>query len=378
LIALANHIEGATAKSAPEWIEIPLGNHDHAQGMQVLDAESGAKLLSNFNSLKESKGAKFKGLPVYFGHPDDPALAARYPDKRSRGWIRQMEVSNEALRLHVDWTPLGRREVEDEEVAFVSPRWGVQKIANTTRNVRPTSLISVGLVNEPNLRDVAPLINEGGGSTLPPWIHLIAGTEPTASEDEVKAALQKKADDAGKIEEVRRTRDEYKAASDRHQKAHEDLQAALSNSKAEADQALGNEKARADAAELALSNERKARIGLIVGGLITGGRITKAEEAGVIEQLSNAGDGFDALVTTLSNKAPVIHTGASQTANLGSRRNKVDDAQEGESTRQSTVIRLVNERMAETGEEYSVAFNNVRQANAVLFDAMKKPAAASK
>jgi hypothetical protein len=83
VIALANHVAADTVKkTAPEWIEIPLGNHDHAQAMQVLDAESAAKMLSNFNTLKESRGARFKGLPVYFGHPDDPKLAAQYPDKR--------------------------------------------------------------------------------------------------------------------------------------------------------------------------------------------------------------------------------------------------------------------------------------------------------
>ena len=29
-----------------------------------------------------------KGVPVYWGHPDVPELAHKYPDKRAKGWIK--------------------------------------------------------------------------------------------------------------------------------------------------------------------------------------------------------------------------------------------------------------------------------------------------
>ena len=40
-----------------------------------------------------------------------------------------MEAADTGLRLKTDWTPLGRHEVEDEEVAYFSPRWSVTEDA---------------------------------------------------------------------------------------------------------------------------------------------------------------------------------------------------------------------------------------------------------
>lgn len=415
-------------KAVPEWIEIPLGNHDHRVAMQVFDKAGAEEMLTNFRSL----GARSKGLPIYEGHPDvDPK---RWPDKSAKGWIKEMELTNSALRLRIKWNAAGHDLVANEKYAYFSPTWGCVAIQGRAGALRPIRLRSVGLVNEPNI-GVMPLTNEQskGTPTMPPWLlellglpadtteeqlrdalatrlkavadaalanetalghlaglaailvnempendesqdradflawmHELLGTDPATGVDGLKTALQDKVTKAGHIERVQKARGILNLAARNHSDAYQQLETAMSNeqtARTTAETELAN-------ARNAFSAERTARAELVISNLISAGKLRKADADAKLTELSNAGEGFDALVTTLSNASPVLPTGAAHTANLGSRKGTSEESQ--------TVIELVNERMSEKGEDYRTAFNQVKKEKPELFAAMKQPATATK
>jgi len=418
----------AQEKPVPEWIEIPLGNHDHRVAMQIFDKTAAEEMLANFRAL----GPRSKGLPIYEGHPDvDPE---RWPDKSAKGWIKEMELTNDALRLRIKWNAAGHDLVANEKYAYFSPTWGCVAIKGRAGALRPIRLRSVGLVNEPNI-GVMPLTNEQpkGTPTMPPWLlellglpadtteeqlrdalaarlkavtdgaltnetatsnlaalglilvndmpdgdeaqdradflawmHELLGTDPATGVEGLKTALQDKVDKAGLVERVKKARGIIDLAHRNHSEAYQQLETAMSNeqtARTTAETELAN-------ARSAFSAERTARAELVIANLISTGKLRKADAAAKLTELSNAGEGFDALVTTLNNASPVLPTGAAHTANLGSRK--------GTSEQSQTVIELVNERMSEHGEDYRTAFNKVKKDKPELFAAMKQPATATK
>ena len=425
-IELAN--SATEEKPVPEWIEIPLGNHDHRVARQVFDREAGEEMLANFKSL----GPRSKGIPIYLGHPD--VDAKRWPDKSAKGWIKEMKLSNDALRLRIKWNKAGHDLVANEEFAYFSPTWGCVPIKGRTGALRPIRLRSVGLVNEPNI-GVMPLTNETQteGPTMPPWLlellgltseateeevraalaakltglatattsnetylgaigalgdilinalpendesqdradfltwmHDLLGTDPATGVEGLKSALQDKVSKSALVDRVKSARKAITAAHDAHNAAYQTLETAMSNevtARTTAETELAN-------ARTAFNTERKMRSELIVSNLIASGKLRKADAEAKITELSNAGEGFDALVTTLSNAAPVLPTTGALTKDLANRKGTTQES--------ATVLDLVNERMTEKNEDYRTAFNHVKKDNPELFAAMKQPATATK
>ena len=424
-IELSNSTE---EKPVPDWIEIPLGNHDHRVALQVFDKESAEQIIANFRSL----GKRSKGLPFYEGHPDvDPA---RWPDRSAKGWIKDMALTDTALRLKVVWNAAGHDLVANEKYAYFSPTWGCLPVQGRSGALRPIRLRSVGLVNEPNI-GVMPLTNEQskGTPTMPPWLlellglsadateeqlrdaiaaklkaaqdaalaneslqgafaalgaillneapegdqaedradflawmHELLGTDPATGMDGLKTALADKVTKAGHVERVQKAQGIARLAHRQHMEARDQLEATLNNeqtARTTAETELAN-------VRTAFTAERTARAELVVSNLISSGKLRKADAEAKTTELCNAGDGFDALATTLSNASPVLPTGAAATANLGSRK--------GTSETSATVLELVNERMTDAGEDYRTAFNKVKKDKPELFAAMQQPATATK
>ncbi|MBQ6245494.1 MAG: hypothetical protein IJK04_01405, partial [Kiritimatiellae bacterium] len=86
-------------------IFIPFGEWDYAGTCrQRLDRAHGERIANELNA-RVAKGEP--GIPVYQGHPDVPALAAKYPDKGALGWVTKIELANEngkdGLALTVEW-----------------------------------------------------------------------------------------------------------------------------------------------------------------------------------------------------------------------------------------------------------------------------------
>jgi len=331
-IALGNQL--ADVKTPPDWIEIPFGNHDHKEGLQVFDREAADAILSNFNAQK--KGKRFAGLPVYVGHPDHPRFADSYKDKSAKAWIKEMAVTPDALRLRTAWNARGSDLVANEEYKYFSPTWGAVPIAGRSGAYKPVRLKSIGLTNEPNI-GVMPLTNEKETmKILPPWLVKLLGLADDATEEQVKEKL---------AEVMARLGEPEKAAAE-----------------------LANERSARAGAEAAFANERKARVELLVSNAIAQGRITLAEKEKTLTELCNAGEAFAGKSAELASKPPLLKTGAAHTANLGQRKESSDAA--------TAVLTLVNARMDQNREDYDTAFARVRKDKPELFANMKQPAKA--
>ena len=131
-------------------IFIPFGewNYD-GQSRQRLDRAHGEKIANELNA-RVAKGDP--GIPVYQGHPDVPALAAKYPDKGALGWITRIELVNESpdgravpgLALTVEWDRDPGRGFR-----WFSPYWLANSRDGGTYIV--DEIASIGLVNNPNI-----------------------------------------------------------------------------------------------------------------------------------------------------------------------------------------------------------------------------------
>ncbi|MBL9178109.1 MAG: hypothetical protein JNM65_08595 [Verrucomicrobiaceae bacterium] len=138
--------------------------------LQRIDAQAGNSMLDDLGGWLKRK---LVGRPIFNGHPyhPDKSEAAKWPDKRSRGTIREITVGNEGITLEPSYNQLGKGEVEDGQFLFHSPQWrmepvmganGAQEVKHGMPVFRPVSLHSAGLTNNPNL-DVPALVaaNEG-------------------------------------------------------------------------------------------------------------------------------------------------------------------------------------------------------------------------
>lgn len=136
------HPLGASGKP----IFIPFGEWKYdGQSRQRLDRAHGEKIANELNA-RVAKGDP--GIPVYQGHPDVPALAAKYPDKGALGWVVRAELANEdgkdGLALTVEWDRDPGRGFR-----WFSPYWLANGREGSTYVV--DSIASIGLVNNPNI-----------------------------------------------------------------------------------------------------------------------------------------------------------------------------------------------------------------------------------
>ena len=156
LYALANELNLGEAKSGT--IRVPFGRWDF--GAKKLDdgrsvffvqelAKDGAERMAAKINAGVADGEK--GVPVYWGHPDVPELAHKYPDKRAKGWIKSAAVEAGALVLHVEWL----EENATDGFGWFSPYWGgpATDLGEGRYLKHLDSLTSVALVNIPNIQE---------------------------------------------------------------------------------------------------------------------------------------------------------------------------------------------------------------------------------
>lgn len=126
-------------------IFIPFGEWKYdGKSRQRLDRTHGEKIANELNA-RVAKGEP--GIPVYQGHPDVPALAAKYPDKGALGWVVRAELANEdgkdGLALTVEWDRDPGRGFRWFSPYWLASREGGTYIVN--------EIASIGLVNNPNI-----------------------------------------------------------------------------------------------------------------------------------------------------------------------------------------------------------------------------------
>lgn len=161
IYALANELN--LDRSNAGTITIPFGTWDYGE-KKVESKGGGGERTLFFRQTLDLQGASAiaaqiadsiakgeKGVPVYWGHPDVPELAHKYPDKRAKGWITSASVEDGKLVLSVDW-------LEDKATdgfGWFSPFWTgpVKENGDGTALMHVESLTSVALINMPNIKE---------------------------------------------------------------------------------------------------------------------------------------------------------------------------------------------------------------------------------
>jgi hypothetical protein len=345
-------VESLTAESnnyqvAADTMLIPYGDHPHKNGVQRFTREHADSMVSNFNGFLSKLGRLFGGLPVYIGHPDDPAFSNQHTDSKSYAWIMGMEARDDGLALIPKWSKPGEEIVSNAHYKFFSPRWACKPIGqeNGKAILAPIRLISVGLTNIPQIAGIPPLANETiAEGAVPPdkpketgmellkKLLALLGLAETCTEEDCLA-------------EIGKMKTGMEAASTEANQAKAELANAQTNFQA----------------------ERGARIEMLISNALVAGILTPAQKEQWLNDLAN---NFAEKTMELSNMKPAMNV-TSQTKSLGSRKPET-------LSNRDRVLTLVNERMDKNGEDYETAFAAVRKENQGLFDVMKQPAKPTK
>ena len=341
IYALANELN--LDRSNTGTITIPMGTWDYGEKKledgrtlyfrQTLDRD-GAMAIANQIAASIAKGEK--GVPVYWGHPDVPELANKYPDKRAKGWIKaasvnypRNDVEHGCLVLTVEWL----EEDATEGFGWFSPYWTgpVTETGNGQAMMNVNALASVALVNMPNIQEFR-LANElqdtnnaaeaEKGNTMnitKEELCKLLGLPPEATDEQIRTALT----EAGEAKEALATeKTKVEAAQAEAKTANDDCA-----------------KAKAD-----LANERAAHVGILLDNAIADGRISVAGRAAWEKRLT---DDFAAGKVALANEKPL-------------KRESAVAGQEREKRNSIDLVALANERMAKhSGMDYMTAFAQV-------------------
>lgn len=251
-------------------IHIPFGTWDYDDHItQTLDRAHAEAIA---NELQSQIAAGEPGIPVYQGHPDVPEYAGKYPDKGALGWVKKIMVNENGMDLEVEWD-----RDPGKGFGWFSPYWEGSPSEVSTKegkkNVVIDGLTSIGLVNNPNIREFR-LANEAGTSSVasakeedhnntnqpkgkqmdPNILKEKLGLPPEASDDQIFEAIE-----AGRKAKAEKAAAEQKAAAAEADKTkaegdlanacgeRDEAKAELENCKKELEQAktdLANEKAQ--------------------------------------------------------------------------------------------------------------------------------------
>lgn len=330
IYALANELN--LDRSNANTITIPFGTWDYGQKKlpdgrnlffrQTLDLPGAGAIAAQ---IAASIAAGEKGVPVYWGHPDVPELAHKYPDKRAKGWIKSASVESGSLVLAVDW-------LEDnatEGFGWFSPYWTgpVKENGDGTALMHVASLTSVALINMPNIQEFR-LANElqdtnnaaqaEKGNTMnitKEELCKLLGLPPEATDEQIRTALT----EAGKAKEALATEKTKVEA------ANEEAKAA---------------KNECEQVKTELANEKAAHRRILLDNAIADGRISVAGRAAWDKRLT---DDFKAGSIALANEKPL----------------KRESAVAGRQPQKTctNLVSLANERMAKNpGMTYTTAF----------------------
>ncbi len=158
----------AAHASADGWLllapygETPYWHKDDAgtlqQFRQVFTPAQAGRMVAAFNALAAKKGHRFRGLPIYAGHPDaDPQ---RWPDERRLGGVVSLDARADGLYVRAAWNDLGEQNRAQGYLVYPSPAWLYDRgAAHASGIIAPDELRSVGLTNTPRLPDVPAWTN---------------------------------------------------------------------------------------------------------------------------------------------------------------------------------------------------------------------------
>ena len=162
-IAAANNGDGRKSTVFLPYSESTFKDGSGKVWRQIFGKEEAAALVTSFNSLWGRAARMFAPVPIFAGHPDvDPEAY------KNHGRLGEIVALNEAaggVTLDVEWTDEGVAHnslPDDQRRRKPSPVWKCRKVGDA---IHPYHLLSVGLTNTPNIKDV-PAWNEAqGGAT---------------------------------------------------------------------------------------------------------------------------------------------------------------------------------------------------------------------
>jgi hypothetical protein len=324
---LANAADGGSpfAILQSDGFLIPYGEFPHKVGLQIFDRAAADAMVANHGGMLNRLASWARGqaasYPVYVGHPDLPG--SKDTDKRAYGWIEGMVAENDGLRLTVKWSDAGRELVENAHFKFYSPLWWTKPVKRGV--VRPVSLKSMGLTNDPNI-PVPALANEAQEHGDPSMETQAEGSEENESQqtnDDMKELLlalgleegATMEDALAKIAELKKPAEN--TDPDALKKA-EDAKAYAEAEKVKAEEEkVAAENSLTDANKKIVSLEAflTAAANNAVDAAVTAGKITMAEREAKVSELLAANDFATALQDLGKMTAKVKTTSA--TGDLG-------------------------------------------------------------
>ena len=262
------------------WTVIPFGMWRHPMGWQQFGKEQATAICNAFRTVAGALKRAIVGLPVFNGHPDDPAYAAEFPDKTEYGQIANMEVREDGLAMQLVLSNDGAK-LAKNGLRFISPRWNADVIGkkNGEEVWEPNEMLSVGLVKKPNIPNMS-LVNKSTDLMNKKDLIALFGLAADSTDEAVTQAVT--------------------AAAKRP------TAESLSNVQAEATTAktdLANASTKLTEAQTALSNERRAHRETLVNSAFKDGRITQAEVPVWTKRLEAS---FADESKALANLAPVV------------------------------------------------------------------------
>lgn len=362
MIANAAPMAGGDWELIAPYGEFPTADRKRIQKFGRPQAEA---MVATFNSVWHRLGTMFRGVPIFHGHPDvDPK---NWPDDRRLGKVVELEAREDGLWGRPEWNALGADNAREGWWLYPSPAWLHPR--TTANTVEPDELLSIGLVNTPNIPGSMPWANSADPeaddaeeetiSTDPDLMKekLIAllGLEPTATDDEVMAAVEAKMTTAA-----------AEANADDEAAAAEKL--AAEEKLAEAERMAMEANSARDAAEAKAKALRESFAVVVVDTAIVNGRATEAEREALANSLLAEDADVEAVAKGILEKQPELNTGKVE---LGGKTVAISSPRE----RQAAILAEVNSRMDAKGLTYEAAYAQVKKDPKFrqLFDAMQKP-----
>lgn len=186
--------EGVEVSGVPSEIKIlPLGRVHSQKGDFTVDDESVELIRKQFKDRK---------LDLVIDYEHQTLADVQAP---AGGWIKDIYKGDDALIAKVEWTPKATEYLKNKEYRYLSPVVMVRK-----RDQKATALHSVALTNTPAIDGMFPVVNsltiedysEGGATMDLKEIAKALGLPETATEEEVKKAVEEAGKAAQKIKEM--------------------------------------------------------------------------------------------------------------------------------------------------------------------------------
>ena len=200
LIACAG--EGIELSGVPTEIKIlPLGRVHSQKGDFNVDEESFELIRKQFKDRK---------LDLVIDYEHQTLSDVQAP---AGGWIKDLYKGEDAIIAKVEWTPKAAEYLKNKEYRYLSPVVLVRK-----RDQKATAIHSVALTNTPAIDGMFALVNsldiedisEGGNIMDLKELAKALGLPETATEEEIKKAVEDAAKAAERLKEMEEKKPEDK------------------------------------------------------------------------------------------------------------------------------------------------------------------------